>query len=114
MNPQVPRLTITAAERWFPARIRIAVPPEGLGRQLDDMSAWLDANCGVGNWAVRPAGLHGVVNDAISICFEDTALAKAFVARWCLGYRTEKRDGERRLRDGRSTEADLNQRPSSR
>ena len=41
------RLMITEAERRFPARIRIGVPPEGLGRQLTDMMAWLDANCGV-------------------------------------------------------------------
>ena len=55
---------ISEAERLLPARIRIAVPPGGLGRQLDAMSAWLDANCGAGNWAMTPAGLRGVVNDA--------------------------------------------------
>jgi hypothetical protein len=66
---------ITEADRRFPARIRIAVPPEGLGRQLDDMKAWLDANCGAGNWATTPAGLRGVVNDALAIYFLDTTLA---------------------------------------
>ena len=30
------RLMITDAERRFPARIQIGVPPEGLGRQLAD------------------------------------------------------------------------------
>jgi hypothetical protein len=34
------RLMITDAERRFPARIQIGVPPEGLGRQLDSMAAW--------------------------------------------------------------------------
>jgi hypothetical protein len=58
---------ISEAERRFPARIRIAVPPAGLGRQLDDMTAWLDANCGAGNWAMTPSGLRGVVNDALAI-----------------------------------------------
>src|SRR5437763_11489752 len=83
------RLMITDAERRFPARIRIGVPPGGLGRQLSDMTAWLDANCGAGNWAITPAGLRGVVNDALAIYFLDSALANAFVARWCLGYRVE-------------------------
>ena len=40
-----------------------------------------------------------VVNDALAIYFLDTALAKAFVARWCLGYRAETYDGNVRLRD---------------
>src|SRR5947209_915825 len=39
------------AERILPVRIRIAVPPGGLGSQLDQMIAWLDANCGSGFWA---------------------------------------------------------------
>jgi hypothetical protein len=30
--------------RRFPVRIRIAVPPEGLGTQLDHMKWWLDEN----------------------------------------------------------------------
>jgi hypothetical protein len=90
--------------RRFPARIRIAVPPEGLGRQLDLMTAWLDANCGAGNWAVTPAGLRGVVNDALAIYFLDTALANAFVARWCLGFRVETIEGSYRLREDAPTE----------
>jgi hypothetical protein len=93
------RFIITEAERRFPARIRIAVPPDGLGRQLDHMTAWLDANCGAGNWAMTPAALRGVVNDALAIYFLDTALANAFVARWCLGYRVETIEGSFRLRD---------------
>jgi hypothetical protein len=93
------RLMITDAERRFPARIRIGVPPEGLGRQLDSMAAWLDANCGAGNWAMTPAGLRGVVNDALAIYFLDTALANTFVARWCLGYRVETYEGSFRLRE---------------
>jgi hypothetical protein len=37
--------------------------------------------------------MRGVVNDALAICFLDTALANGFVARWCLGYRVETFDG---------------------
>ncbi len=33
------------AERRFPVRVRIAVPPEGLGGRRDQIIAWLDANC---------------------------------------------------------------------
>jgi hypothetical protein len=29
----------------FPVRITIAVPLEGLGSRLDQIIAWLDANC---------------------------------------------------------------------
>ena len=93
------RFMITEAERRFPARIRIAVPPEGLGRQLDLMAAWLDANCGAGNWAMTPSGLRGVVKDALAIYFLDTALANAFVARWCIGYRAETIEGSFLLRE---------------
>ena len=38
------------AERRFPVRVRIAVPPEGLGSRLDQIIAWLDANCGADGW----------------------------------------------------------------
>jgi hypothetical protein len=34
------------AERRFPVRVRLAVPPEGLGSRLDQIIALLDANCG--------------------------------------------------------------------
>ena len=93
------QLIIQEAERRFPTRIKIAVPPEGLGKQLTDMHAWLDANCGAGNWEMTPAGLRGVVNDAVAIYFLDTALANAFVARWCIGYRPEPVQGSFRMRD---------------
>lgn len=63
------------------------------------MAAWLDANCGAGNWAMMPAGLRGVVNDALAIYFLDTAIANAFVARWCIGFRAETIEGSYRLRD---------------
>jgi hypothetical protein len=47
-------------ELHLPVRIRIAVPPEGLGSQLDQMVAWLDANCGPGSWSMTPSGACGV------------------------------------------------------
>jgi hypothetical protein len=84
--PGNPREIITAAERLFPVRIRIGVPPGGLGQRYTHMTAWLDENCGAGRWALTPAGTRGVLNDAISIYFADATLASAFVARCCAGY----------------------------
>jgi hypothetical protein len=77
------------AERRYPVRVRIAVPPEGLGRQLEIMHAWLDETCGPEGWATAPAGTTGIVNDALALYFADAGLAHAFVARFCCGYRVE-------------------------
>ena len=86
-------------EKRYPVRIRIAVPPEGLGRQIEIMHAWLDQTCGAGGWATAPAGLIGVRNDAIAFYFDDAAFAHAFVARFCCGYRVETVEGAFALRD---------------
>ena len=65
-------------ERRSAVRIRIAVPPDGLGSQLDQMTAWLDSNCDAGSWSMTPSGTSGVVNDSLAIYFLDPALARAF------------------------------------
>ncbi len=70
-------------------RVRIAVPSDGLGRQLGLIHAWLDETCGALGWASAPAGTVGVVNDALAFYFENAAFAHAFVARFCCGYRIE-------------------------
>ena len=64
--PGNPREMITMAERRFPARIRIGVPPGGFGQRYTEMTAWLDANCGADGWAITPSGVRGVLNDAVS------------------------------------------------
>jgi hypothetical protein len=89
---------ITEAERRFPVRIKLAVPDGGFGRHLAEINRWLDENCGADAWAMTPAGLRGVVNDAVAIYFEDAALASAFVTRWCAGYKAESRNGIFRIR----------------
>jgi hypothetical protein len=48
------REMINVAEGSFPVRIRIAVPPNGLGQRHTQMTAWLDENCGVDGWAITP------------------------------------------------------------
>jgi len=86
------------AERQFPLRVRIAVPPGGFGRQLALMQAWLDETCGAAGWASAPAGVGGVRNDAVAFYFDDPAFAHAFVNRFCCGYRVEAAAGAFALR----------------
>ena len=94
---------IAGAERRFPVRIRIGVPPDGLGSRLDQIKAWLDENCGANGWAMTPSGTRGVLNDALSIYFGDPALANAFVARWCAGYSIETSGGVFQMREDEPT-----------
>jgi len=91
---------ITEAERRFPVRIRVAQPATGFGVRLTAMHRWLDENCGADGWAVTPSGLRSVVNDAVAIYFPDTALATAFVARWCAGQKPETIASAFRFREG--------------
>jgi len=92
------RRIIQNAERRFPCRVVVAVPPGGFGQQLGLIFGWLDQNCGADGWATAPAG-RGVVNDAMAIYFRDATMASAFVNRWCLGYRVEPADGCYRMRE---------------
>jgi hypothetical protein len=82
-----------AAERRFPLRIRLGVPPGGFGQRYAQITAWLDENCGADQRAMTPSGSRGVLNDAVSIYFLDATLASAFVARWCAGYKVEAAEG---------------------
>jgi hypothetical protein len=97
--PGNPREMITVAERRFPVRIRIGVPPGGFGQRYAQITAWLDENCGADGCVMTPSGMRGVLNDAVSIYFADATLASAFVARWCAGYKVETADGVFRVRD---------------
>ena len=94
---------IFSAERRFPVRIRIGVPPGGFGWRYAEMTAWLDENCGSDGWAMTPSGMRGVLNDAVSIYFLDATLASAFVARWCAGYKIETAEGVFRIRTDEPT-----------
>ena len=100
---RVARWAVRDADRRFPVRIRIGVLPHGLGERIDQIGAWLDANYGADGWAMTPAGLHGVVNDAIAIYLNDASLAAAFVVRWCAGYRVESADGVFQIREDSPT-----------
>lgn len=93
------RLMIGEAERRFPVRIKMAVPPGGFGERLNEINAWLDAKCGANGWAMTPAGLRGVVNDAMAIYFLDPASAAGFVARWCATSKVEITEGVFQIRN---------------
>lgn len=97
------KLMITEAERRFPCRIKLGVPISGFGGRLIEIQAWLDENCGADGWAMTPAGLRGVLNDAVAIYFIDATSAAAFVARWCAGSEVEVSDGAFRVRDDQPT-----------
>lgn len=82
--PGNPRAIIAEAEREFPVRIVIKVPPNGIGTRYMPMTEWLDENCGVGGWSITPAGTRGIANDAIAVYMSGPTCAVAFVARWCV------------------------------
>jgi hypothetical protein len=89
----------------LPCRIKLGVPMGGLGRLITEMQAWLDENCGADGWAMTPAGLRGVINDAVAVYFLDAALTSAFVARWCLGSNAEMAEGAFIVRSDAPTSA---------
>jgi hypothetical protein len=97
------KLMITEAERRFPRRIKLGIPTGGFGTRLTEMHAWLDANCGTDGWAMTPAGLRGVINDAVAIYFLYATSAAAFVSRWCAGSKVEISDGAFRVREDQPT-----------
>jgi len=52
---------------------------------------------------LTPAGLRGVVNDAVGIYFLDPASAAGFVARWCATTKGEIAGGAFQIRDDEPT-----------
>jgi hypothetical protein len=61
--PGNPRDMIVSAERRFPVRIRIGVPPDGFGRfgqRYAQITAWLGENCGADGWVMTCSSLRSV------------------------------------------------------
>src|SRR5215831_6147650 len=88
-----PREIVMMAERRFPVRIRIDVPPGGFGQRYAEITEWLDGNCGADGWAITPSRLRGVLNDAVSIYFLDATLASASSPACAQRRRSRQRAG---------------------
>ena len=72
------------AERYFPVRVRIAVPAGGFGRQLDEMHGWLNLHAGRGRFSIQGAP-NDLGIDAAYFYFVDVRLAQAFIERFACG-----------------------------
>jgi hypothetical protein len=75
-------------DRFFPVRVRIAVPQGGFGDQLNVMYGWLNLHAGRGNFAIYSANntLNAVLgSDAALFYFMDVSVARAFVERFACG-----------------------------
>jgi hypothetical protein len=72
------------AERYFPVRVRIAVPAGGFGRQLDEMYGWLNLHAGRGGFSIQGAP-NDLGIEAAHFYFADVRLAQAFVERFACG-----------------------------
>jgi len=62
----------------FPVRIKLAVPPEGLGKTLDVITAWLRAELPSDGFAVHSARTIG--GDAMAVHFMGIEDAGRFLA----------------------------------
>ncbi|HKF72522.1 MAG TPA: hypothetical protein VKB68_12275 [Stellaceae bacterium] len=71
-------------ERYFPVRVRVAVPPGGFGNTIDIMYGWLNLHAGRGNYAIHSAG-NDLGVDAALFYFVDVGMAKAFIERFACG-----------------------------
>jgi hypothetical protein len=101
------KLMIVEAERRFLCRIKLGLPIGGFSEPLIEIQAWLDENCGADGWAMTPAGLRGVINDAVGIYFLDATLAAAFVLRWCAGSKVEISEGAFRIREDQAARRNI-------
>lgn len=69
-------------EAAFPVRILVVVPETGFDRKLTEMSAWLTAHVGRGNYANHGGGrriMRDDMVDAAAFYFRDARLAAEFV-----------------------------------
>ena len=72
------RLQSKTDDLAFPVRVKLAVPPGGLGPKLTAIGAWLQERAGKGNYAVHSA--PGLAGDTMAVHFREVDTARAFVA----------------------------------
>jgi hypothetical protein len=80
--PGNPKAIVADAERRFPIRLLVKVPPGGIRTRYVPMVEWLDEHCRVDGWSITPAGTRGLLNDALAVYVNTPACALAFVERW--------------------------------
>ncbi len=61
----------------FPIRLKFAVPPEGLGKRVDEINAWLRFSLPPGGFAVHSARTIG--GSAMAVHFLDFKVAARFL-----------------------------------
>ena len=64
--------TAARIEATFPVRVKVAVPKNGLGRQIEEIGSWLNREVGPGRYGQAPAPMLG--GDAAGfhfVCLED-------------------------------------------
>jgi hypothetical protein len=66
MDSQEERDDLTEHRKKLIAEVMkgVKAPDWSFPSRIDQIRAWLDANCGADRWVMAPAGLHGVLNDA--------------------------------------------------
>jgi hypothetical protein len=47
--------------------VKLSVPVSGFGTRLRKVHAWLGENRGADGWAITPANMGGVINNAVAI-----------------------------------------------
>ena len=67
----------TIADRTFPVRIKIEIPPNGLGQLIEEVDRWLLRELGAGNYGQGPASAIGY--DASAWHFRSLADAQRFL-----------------------------------
>jgi hypothetical protein len=72
------------AERYFPLRVRVAVPPSGFGNQPNLMCAWLDQHAGTGSYFTSAQAGPGRQGTAL-FYFVDAEMAAPFLDRFACG-----------------------------
>jgi hypothetical protein len=90
------------AERYFPVRVRVAVPPGGFGRQLDEIYAWLDQRSGPAPIGSAPRRARAALTPRSSISWKRRApppLSIASHAGWwsAASRRFRERGGDARV-----------------
>ncbi len=70
-------------EKFFPIRVRIQVPSEGFGSDIENIFAWLDENAGRGCWGWNADQvLSRDMRDAVSLYLLDVELVSPLLQRF--------------------------------